>query len=756
MTSTCIWCAKAENSHRLCIKCAPCFVNKLYDPRQCSHCVNLFEECTSDDNNLNSEARKNLDEWTKSIIRYKQRHSKSSSDDIKAFWFSEDAKEAYRGNFVSNIFSLPVGNVITNKRGRDLNQSLLNTSEENNRKRSKNHSSPEDSRSDSSVVFDEQEIPCIPNRSESSTSNIPLDNQPSVLNLMSELMKQNASMMSMMKEQHRDHYEQETWRDEEEQQYDESQHWEEDHQYYGDNGEYYHDYEKEGLPELGELEAFLGFQTPSYRVSNSETSSISTSLRDDSNKENEKGETESSGGLAGLWYILPTSLNIDMVKKTVSLAEGTLGEEDIKITSYNERKVFRPINFDNPLVVDLVSSSKIFKSQKKVKALKRVLFNLVETPIVAGRVNKDLGWKVSENDNTLCCNLSKDTVDILETCALRKNQAIPTIGKTDLKLEGTNDFSSRFFETMDAKILSREESILSGPLEGHTVDPSSSSCKQDVEKRRDLSNLVKAKTVLELAASLSSPEAVKDLNLSQDAQIHLSMISNTLSAGISLLEPSLKLVALRYASVRRSIMKETTSKILTDSVARGLKDETLFAPKLWNDDVRESAVVSARVAYQDRTLHFGTSKTNPSTKNNIPTSFASKSFAVPSTSGTKSTLPGRGAFRRPFGRGHQLGRGYPTGRGFSVSRGYTQNNQFRIPDSNSYQNFRGYNARQPQLSSQRGRSSARSRGHRGGPRGRGGPSNVKPRGRGQATRGSTKGATKLYEDHKSNTDTTFE
>ena len=148
-----------------------------------------------------------------------------------------------------------------------------------------------------------------------------------------------------------------------------------------------------------------------------------------------------------VWFIPPNSAVIDMTEGSLSFEDTLFDKSDIILHNMNDRKVFRPVKWSKPEMVQLMDKSRVaFNLKKPTSSLS--LFDLVSAAVRNSKTAKTLGWEVCDEERSLACNLSQESKEILRIGGLE-----PDKEKLSEKLKlfaKSDDLSKQFFEAMQA------------------------------------------------------------------------------------------------------------------------------------------------------------------------------------------------------------------------------------------------------------------------------------------------------------------
>ena len=413
------------------------------------------------------------------------------------------------------------------------------------------------------------------------------------------------------------------------------------------------------------------------------------------------------------WFTPPPQVIFDFPNGTLSVGFDTLNKDEVILATSGNIKIFRPQlkGFENPLMATVLSHSRVFVKEGLVKPLKDNIFDLVNKPLAAKKLPANLGWTKDVSDpKTLKFRLSNASKEILH---FKDSEEDKFMYKTDfdkfvkeklkaaekdlnLNLTSNDDPDTlSFLETMKAPALKKEHFEISGPLENKLRVPDKKFLDMEEKSRKDVLQFFTAKSVLELAESLTSQEHLKDLNLGVNAHIHLSMINGVINAVTKLLGPTSINIAEDFFKTRNLISSWSTAGIVTKSVKENLTDATPFTPNLWSRETREKTVSAARQAQNDKTFfvhnkpvvtpHLGNTKIKYSNFNGTKKSYADQAYTP--TPAYQNTYPPN------FGnnRGHSARGGFRGGRNGSTFRtenvSMNFNPSFSGKDSNHDKNF---------------------------------------------------------------------
>lgn len=111
MSMPCLDCRSAKGHHPLCIRCAPCFKQKLYYPDLCEPCQQNFEIANGEDTVEREQARGYHSEWIKSLIANRQR-KRASGLNPEALWPNKEVRGKFTASWCRKLALLPIGSPV--------------------------------------------------------------------------------------------------------------------------------------------------------------------------------------------------------------------------------------------------------------------------------------------------------------------------------------------------------------------------------------------------------------------------------------------------------------------------------------------------------------------------------------------------------------------------------------------------------------------------------------------------------------------
>jgi len=294
------------------------------------------------------------------------------------------------------------------------------------------------------------------------------------------------------------------------------------------------------------------------------------------------------------WFLVPSHAQTNIEEGTVELEGYSFGPRDIELQSKDNRKLFRPINYEGEGLHVLMSCSLPFKPPKKV-APKIQIVDFLTAPLKSARLKAQSGWALSEDHKSVEMVLSKETQSIL------KGTAEP-IGEPKVPFTSEDTFSKTFLESMRAPRLTHKAAAFQGPLEGHTCPISDQASIRDLQQRKTLLAQTMSVSALEMALKLIAPDHISDLASVNEAFTHLSMVRSVLQASLKLAQFPMSAFAQKFRSARESIRKDIASPVLTASLNSEIVESDPYCPELWTEEKKLSIAQKARQARIDRTL----------------------------------------------------------------------------------------------------------------------------------------------------------
>ena len=312
------------------------------------------------------------------------------------------------------------------------------------------------------------------------------------------------------------------------------------------------------------------------------------------------GNTQATSGditsnESSVWWKIPRASIVCEEEGTVTFQDGVLTPNEITIQSINNTRVWKPVNFSDSRVLNLMDLSAPYVPERKPKEQRRLLKNMLATPILAKRVPPESEWSLIE-ENKFGLNLSETVREILDSDGKEKPK------EQNLIFSGKDDFSKNFFKCMAEDTLNNATTDLKGPLEGKSRPLKTSAFKDNKQMREKLGKLVSAYSVLELARSMTSFECIADLNLSNAAFTHFNMLKNVLDSGLQLLQPTIQELASEFKNHKIACRRSTLDPIKTTSIREIFEESPIFEPGMWSQETVEKATEASRVARADGTF----------------------------------------------------------------------------------------------------------------------------------------------------------